>query len=230
MNWLPLLEMHVWYFLLIVGAAAMFFSLFRVIDLAKGKCEPRAAAKWLPLSIGGLFVCLGVLFFFFKDRLNPYPDLGGPWVYEVRNELGEFSHKGEAFVSGKGESLTIQGTRRWTCVDGGNKGACVMKEVSVPWSTNWAQICNDGNIRFLYAINLPYGRVEGYCTLSYKSGGEPAELAGSYYILPPYDGKLVNARFGEIRFRKMKVGDKLDPPKLGSTATSIQGGMKKWFK
>lgn len=210
---LLLLEAHVWYVLLIVGIATVFITLIRVVDLHKFKCEPRAHVNRLSLGMGIIFLSLGVVFYFFGGPLDNYPNLDGRWTYEVRNSQGQFSHKGDSFVTGDGIKLSIHGTRRYTCGDrASNDGKCRLRRVSAPWNATWAQFCSDGRIRFNYTIDLPEGKLEGYCILAYEEKDNPSELAGYYYLLAPFDERLLNARFGQIVFRKMKPGEKLTPP------------------
>jgi len=208
---LYLLEAHAWYVLIIIGIVMTFSSTIRVVDIHKFDFEPRDNTKWIPLSLGSIIIGLGVVFFFFSPRLNEYPDLDGRWTYEVRNGSGQFSHKGQATIAGHGMTLSIYGTRFYTCGDRINDGPCQLRRISTPWRASWAQFCNDGQVRFDYTIDLAQGKVQGYCIISYDKG-DPSTLTGYYYMLPPFEEVLLNARYGQIVFHRMKAGEKVLPP------------------
>jgi hypothetical protein len=208
---LYLLEAHVWYVLIIIGVSMVFFSTLQAVDAHKLKFEPRSKTKWVPASLGAAVLGLGILFFFFGDKLNEYPDIDGKWSYEVRNGSGQFSHKGLATIAGHGTLLSVYGTRLYTCGDRINDGPCQLRRISTPWRASWAQFCSDGQMRFDYTIDLAQGKVQGYCIISYDKG-DPSTLTGYYYMLPPFEEVLLNARYGQIVFHKMKAGENILPP------------------
>ena len=117
-------------------------------------------------------------------------------------------------------TLSIYGTRLFTCGDRINDGPCLLRRISTPWRANWAQFCSDGQIRFDYTIDLAQGKVQGYCIISYDKG-EPSTLTGYYYMLPPFEEVLLNARYGQIVFHKMKAGEKVLPPTLMDVTESV---------
>lgn len=220
---LYLLETHAWYLLTVIGVAMVFFSTFQAVDIHKFKFEPRDKTKWIPLSLGSLILCLGSVLYLYGDKINEYPDLDGRWVYEVRNGSGQFSHKGQATIVGHGVIQSIYGTRLYTCGDRTNDGPCQLRRISTPWRASWAQFCRDGQIRFDYTIDLAQGKVQGYCIISYDKEDPAAPLTGYYYMLPPFQEVLPNARYGQIVFRKMKAEEKVLPPTSADVREDVPG-------
>lgn len=219
---LYLLEAHAWYVLVIVGVAMVFFASFQIVDIHKLKIEPRAKIKWLPLSLGGAVFSLGIILYIFGPELSDHPDLTGKWGYEVRNGSGQFSHKGQATIAGHGAPLSIYGTRLYTCGDRIADGPCKLRKISTPWHASWAQFCSDEQIRFDYTIDLAQGKVQGYCILSYDKD-EPTTLTGYYYMLPPFEEVLLNARYGQIVFHRLKEGEKVLPPTSEDVREDVPG-------
>ena len=204
-----LLQGRASYLLLLVGILSVWVSTIRVEDLGKLKIEPREKVSKALLVFGIATLGLSAAFYLIPERLTPYPDVAGRWSYEVRNGLGEFSHKGDCVIRQDGPNLAIQGTRRWTCRRVNGQYMCV--RVNAPWSSKWAQVCGDGRVRFDYVIGLAEEHVTGYCSLERqdKSG---KVMNGFYYMLPPFRPETLNARHGEIVFRRLPDGKQVEPP------------------
>lgn len=206
-NVILLLSENVWYFLLVSGVVTLFVSVVRVVDLQKGKFEPRERIGWKAFYLGCLLLILGIVAYFFRERLGIYPSVEGRWVYEVHTSDGTFSHKGDCVIKQAGSELQISGVRRYTCVDDGT--SCRVVDVNAAWSSTWAQITSDDRVRFEYEINLDE-HIKGFCRLSMPDGSND-ELSGSYYLLPPLPAKTPNALSGLIVFRRMPPGVKTAP-------------------
>jgi len=58
--------------------------------------------------------------------------------------------------------------------------------------------------------------------MSYNKG-DSSTLTGYYYMLPPFEEVLLNARYGQIVFRKMKEGEKVLPPTSADVREDISG-------
>ena len=204
-----LLQGRASYLLLLVGIVSIWVATISVEDLTKFKLEPRERISKILLVFGVAAFGLSAAFYLFPERLTPYPDISGRWSYEVHNGLGEFSHKGDCIIRQDGPNLTIQGTRRWTCRHVDGKYMCV--KVNAPWSSKWAQVCGDGRVRFDYSISLAEEHVAGYCSLEHQSESKDL-MNGFYYMLPPFRPETLNARHGEIVFRRLPEGMELEPP------------------
>ncbi len=206
---LALLQGRSSYVLLLVGILFVWIGTIRVEDLRRFKFEPREKSNKTLLLFGLGAIGLSSAFYLVPERLTPYPNVSGRWAYEVHNGSGEFSHKGDCIIRQDGPRLTIQGTRRWTCRHVNGEKVCV--RVNAPWSSKWAQVCGDGRVRFDYSITLSEEHVLGYCSLELHN--ESGDLMnGFYYMLPPFRPETLNARHGEIIFKRLPKGEQVRPP------------------
>jgi hypothetical protein len=134
------------------------------------------------------------------------PKVEGRWQYEVTTSDKEFSHKGDCHIHQEGLKVRVQGVRRYTCSMEGRRR--ISKPVDIPWSSDWAQICDDGVFRFEYHIAITEPRrggkyIEAICTLKLISKN-PREMSGNYYMLPPFDEATLNCKWGSVVFYKVK--------------------------
>lgn len=176
------------------------------------------SVAWLVSDPGyhPVIVLLGSLATFIASdsRLSPVPHLAGRWGYEVTTADKEFSHKGDCDIHQERLKVRIQGVRRYTCSLESRRKVC--RAVDIPWGSDWAQICDDNVLRFDYHIAIAEPRrggkyIEAICYLKLTSR-KPKEMAGNYYMLPPFNEATLNAKWGSIVFRKLEQDDQLLPP------------------
>lgn len=175
-----------------------------------------AAIAWLveDFSWHPVVVCIGLLATFVKldSRLSPIARVAGRWQYVVQTANRELSHKGECTIQQAGTGVRIRGTRRLTCTAVGGGGQC--RPVSIPWASDWAELCADGVLRFDYHIALAepqrHGRnIEAICRLR-PEAKRPSRMSGSYYMLPPFDEATLNCQWGTVTFRRIASEATLD--------------------
>ena len=171
-------------------------------------------------------VSIGLLATYVKldGHFSSFPDVEGRWQYTVETADREVSHKGDCIIQQAGSALRIQGTRRYTCTTAGGGGKC--HEVSIPWSSNWAEVCADSALRFDYHIALPeahhHGQmIEAICRLRLDTK-KPLTMAGNYYMLPPFEESTLNCQWGVITFTKMAPDGVLTPPNLEPESVEIE--------
>lgn len=149
------------------------------------------------------------------DNLNsPKHKVEGRWEYEVTTANKEFSHKGDCFIRQEGNKVQLQGARRYTCLLKARRR--VFQAVNIPWSSDWAQICDDDVLRFHYHIAIVEPQrggayIEAICRLELTSQ-KPTEMTGNYYTLPPFDEATLNCKWGAIIFSKIEEDTRLSPP------------------
>lgn len=160
---------------------------------------------------------LGLLatFITLDERLSPTPKVEGRWEYTVYTANMEFSHKGDCHIRQKGEQIQIQGARRYSCSLKSRRKVC--QAVNVSWESDWAQLCDDNVLRFEYhiAIAEPHrgGKyIDAICRLNITAK-RPSEMAGNYYMLPPFDESTLNCKWGTITFTKLAENANLSPPR-----------------
>jgi hypothetical protein len=141
------------------------------------------------------------------------PSISGRWEYRVVTADREFSHNGDCYVHQDGRTVRIQGVRRYTCALKARRKVC--KAVEIPWASEWAQVCEDGVLRFDYHIAIAEPRrdgksIEAICRLNLM-GGKPDEMTGKYYMLPPFDEATLNCKWGSIVFKRLAAGDEVQP-------------------
>jgi hypothetical protein len=161
-----------------------------------------------------------------ETRLSSVPNLAGHWEYEVTTGDKEFSHKGDCDIHQEGLKVRIQGVRRYTCSLEAKRKIC--KAVDIPWGSDWAQICDDEVLRFDYHIAIAEPRrggkyIEAICCLKLTSK-RPKEMAGNYYMLPPFHEATLNAKWGSVVFRKLKDGAQLLPPDIHGPEDELHEG------
>lgn len=138
----------------------------------------------------------------------------GRWEYEVTTASKDFSHKGDCHIRQKGNNIQLQGVRHFTSSLKVGRKVCLA--VNIPWSSDWAQICDDDILRFHYHIAIVEPRrggkyIEAVCRLELTSK-KPTEMTGNYYMLPPFDEATLNCKWGAIVFRKIEENTQLLPP------------------
>lgn len=179
-----------------------------------------AAVAWLvhEPSWHPVIVAIGLLATYIKldFRFSTVPRVGGRWQYWVETADREVSHKGECTIHQAGTRLRIEGTRRFTCTNAGGGGAC--REVAIPWSSNWAEVCADSSLRFDYHIAIPGHEhrgqsIEAICRLRLDTK-TPAQMSGTYYMLPPFEPSTLNCQWGTVTFERMASHEVLSPPTI----------------
>lgn len=142
------------------------------------------------------------------------PRVAGRWEYVVVTNDKDFSHKGDCRIYQHGRHVRMHGVRRFTCALKGHQR--VYKETEAVWASDWAEICEDNNLRLDYHINLPLPegggvQIEAMCRLELSSAN-PEEMTGNYFMLPPFDEAVLNSPFGTIVFRRLADNATLLPP------------------
>jgi hypothetical protein len=143
-------------------------------------------------------------------RAHSPHDITGRWQYEVRS-AGAFNHSGDCRVSFVDGRLKIAGERIYMRTMPGKK------EVMTPhslWETDWCEICVDGQLRFIYHIEVHeaanVGRhLRGMCEVRINSA---AKMTGTYHLLPPFDSEILNAQSGTIDFKRIEDTAEVQPP------------------
>lgn len=221
-NWLVELVRYPWILIVVAGLLIISVSVISSITLGKDSkvVSLRPDVDVRLIGVGVLVVVLGVLFERLKVRPHVYPDLSGRWQYNVHKVDGSFSHQGDCDISQEGRRLRFVGTRRLMCLE--RDGQVFGKKVNIPWESDWSAICHDSKVRFDYNICISETtRLKATCRLGLV-GGQNGEMAGEYFLLPPFDSKLLNAQYGRICFKRISPNTPLDVPS-GIDAIDLDG-------
>jgi hypothetical protein len=176
------------------------------------------SVAWLVSSPGWepsiALLSLVAAFITLDERLSSVPKVEGRWEYDVVTADLEFSHQGDCHIQQEGEKIRVQGARRYTCSL--NAGVKICQAVNISWESDWAQLCDDNNLRLEYHIAIAEPQrggkyIDAICCLKIPSK-RPTEMSGNYYMLPPFDASTLNCKWGTITFRKIDEKAKLKPP------------------
>jgi len=138
----------------------------------------------------------------------------GRWEYTVINSITDFSHKGDCMVRMDKDELLFDGIRRWKCslvAEGTDPNKAVCLPTNSPWSSNWAELCHDGDIRCEYAIKDEGRTIHGYFVIHFDEN-DPHKMDGHFYFLPPAPADVPAAQHGTIQFKRLLHDDPVGPP------------------
>jgi hypothetical protein len=112
-----------------------------------------------------------------KERKEkPILDVGGRYEYEITCGNSTL-FLGECRIKQKGRSLYFNGERKKKIV--GDKE----ENVSVPWFSQWAEVCLDNKIRLDYSLTVN-GGIRGYSILIVEGGIEAQDtMVGEFHLL-----------------------------------------------
>ena len=111
-----------------------------------------------------------------KQEEKPILEVGGRYEYEI--ECGDnILFLGECQIKQEGRRLSFSGERKKKTV--GDKE----ENVSIPWFSQWAEICLDNKIRMDYSLTIN-GGIRGYSILVLESGLEAEDtMVGEFHLL-----------------------------------------------
>jgi len=138
----------------------------------------------------------------------PEMEILGRWQYCVYSPDDSLSHCGDCQFLENGGRLVIRGDRRYRLAGVGSKSVV---RVRSRWQTDWCEICRDGELRFVYHIDIQETKartVKGFCQLGLGS----EELIGTYHLLPPFDADVTNAKNGTIVFSRIRPEEEFSLP------------------
>ena len=133
-----------------------------------------------------------------NDSIPANEEITGCWQYVVYSPDDNLSHCGECKFLKIGGRLVIRGDRRYRLADAASKSVV---RVRSRWQTDWCEVCQDGELRFVYHIDIQESRastVKGFCQVAIGP-----EMIGTYHLLPPFDADVTNARNGTIIFSRI---------------------------
>ena len=131
------------------------------------------------IEVGIALIALFKMLFNLKKRRQtekPILEVGGKYEYELT--CGDnTSFLGECRIKQKGRSLYFSGERKKKIV--GDKE----ENLSIPWFSQWAEICLDNKIRLDYSLTVN-GGIRGYSILVLEAGLETQEtMVGEFHLL-----------------------------------------------
>jgi TIR domain len=124
-------------------------------------------------------------------------DLSGRWFYDVLSPEGEKSHSGHCHVEQSGRRMKFEGFR--TLSRKRVNGESVEVPVNMRWYSNWAELCDDGRVRFSYQIALTDFLASASVVLDVLDGGR--KLCGDFHLTPPFLPSA-HATYGYIEFKR----------------------------
>ena len=131
------------------------------------------------IEVGIALIALFKMLFNLKKRHQeekPILEIGGKYEYEIT--CGDnTSFLGECRIKQKGRSLYFSGERKKKIV--GDKE----DNLSIPWFSQWAEICLDNKIRLDYSLTVN-GGIRGYSILVLEAGLETQDtMVGEFHLL-----------------------------------------------
>lgn len=131
------------------------------------------------VEVGIAIIALFRLLFNLKKRHpeeKPILEVGGRYEYEI-NFGDNTLFLGECRIKQKSRSLYFSGERKKKIV--GDKE----ENVSIPWFSQWAEICLDNKIRMDYSLTVN-GGIRGYSILVLEAGLEAeGTMVGEFHLL-----------------------------------------------
>lgn len=111
-----------------------------------------------------------------KQEEKPILEVGGRYEYEIN--CGDHTiFLGECKIKQKGRSLNFSGERKKKIVEDKEEN------VSIPWFSQWAEICLDNKIRMDYSLTVN-GGIRGYSILVLEAGLEAEDtMVGEFHLL-----------------------------------------------
>jgi hypothetical protein len=124
-----------------------------------------------------------------KQEEKPILEVGGRYEYEI--DCGDnILFLGECQIKQEGRRLSFSGERKKKIV--GDKE----ENVSIPWFSQWAEICLDNKIRMDYSLTIN-GGIRGYSILVLEAGLEAEDImVGEFHL---FEQAHV---CGTVRFKK----------------------------
>jgi hypothetical protein len=131
------------------------------------------------IEVGIAIIALFKMLFNLKKKHQeekPLLEVGGRYEYEI--SCGDHTlFLGECRIKQKGRSLYFSGERKKKIV--GDKE----ENVSIPWFSQWAEICLDNKIRMDYSLTVN-GGIRGYSILVLEAGLEAEDtMVGEFHLL-----------------------------------------------
>jgi uncharacterized membrane protein YeaQ/YmgE (transglycosylase-associated protein family) len=109
----------------------------------------------------------------------PLPNVAGKYKYEIMYSDNKTRYYGECRIKQDGRILNLNGSREKIVV--GHK----KDRISIPWYSNWAELCADNKIRMDYSITYN-GGIKGYVILEVGAKNHRS-LVGEFHLLTdPY--------------------------------------------
>lgn len=126
--------------------------------------------------------------------------LSGNWRYKVIADNGKYEHGGTCQISQNGPVLRLAGMRHWKWEN--RNGIMSESHVKYSWNSDWAEVSEDGSVRFTYHITTADGGLHGFVRVQPDTAfGRVSRLEGELYQLPPIrpiHGTLLMDRLEEI--------------------------------
>ncbi|UCH96346.1 MAG: hypothetical protein JSV88_05685 [Candidatus Aminicenantes bacterium] len=154
------------------------------LDFGKPTPDERAVLfKVFMVEIGIAVLALFKILFGLKKKPakeeKPIPKVAGKYNYEAMYSDNKTTYYGECRIKQDGRILKLNGFRKKIAV--GRK----KNNISIPWYSNWAELCTDNKIRMDYSITYN-GRIKGYLILE-VGAKNPRSLVGEFHLLTdPY--------------------------------------------
>jgi len=131
------------------------------------------------VEVGIAIIALFKMLFNLKKRHQeekPILEVGGKYEYEIACADSTL-FLGECRIKQKGRSLYFSGERKKKIVKDKEEN------VSIPWFSQWAEICLDNKIRMDYSLTVN-GGIRGYSILVLEAGMEAEEtMVGEFHLL-----------------------------------------------
>ena len=130
---------------------AVFFEEPRPLGISIPEKHKKIFLYAFPVEIGSSVFGLFNLIFKMKkqpaeEEKKPIANVKGKYKYEEIWSNNKTVYTGECQIKQDETKLTVNGERKKEC--NGRKN----KKVSVPWFSNWAELCNDNKIRMDFGI------------------------------------------------------------------------------
>jgi hypothetical protein len=146
----------------------------------------------------------------YPARYSHFMDISGRWYYEVHSIGGAFSHSGECRIFYNHGNHWITGERIFMRTQSARREVVAARSL---WDSEWCEFCRDGQLRFIYHIDVREPHVvthlRGLCEVRVSSADK---LTGTYHLLPPFDPELLNAQSGTIDFKRIDEASAVEPP------------------
>jgi hypothetical protein len=169
-------------------------------------------SNWVVTTVGGIIssvVSVIITKHYMESSENKkrklIPKLQGRWEYEVTTINRDYMHKGWCEIEQNGRLIKMNGVREYTAkyTDEGLTWVPIVGN----WHSDWAEICDDGNLRLEYNIRLNdrNGKPEVLHAVARMKFGivkEPKKMQGTYFTLPPFGDHTLNCLHGSLVYIK----------------------------